>query len=186
MSVPHVLLGLLEAGPSHGYTLKAAYDARFAGARPLRYGQVYATLARLQREGWAEEVAIEPGAGPERRRYALTPSGVQELEQWLAAPEAATTYSGGVLFAKAMLALASGRSAEDVLDAQREVHLARMREVTRAARDTDPLGRLAADFELAHLAADLDWMETMVRRVHDTPAMRDLAARDTTAPGEDA
>lgn len=160
MSVSHMLLGLLEGQPSHGYTLKAEYDARFAADRPLRYGQVYATLARLQRDGLAEEVAVEAGAGPDRRMYAVTPRGVQELESWLSTPEPATGYAVSVLFAKTVLALTSGRSAADVLDAQRTVHLARMREVTRGARGLDVVARLAADFELAHLQADLDWIET--------------------------
>lgn len=165
MSVPHLLLGLLEPGPSHGYTLKSDYDSRFGRDRPLRYGQVYATLARLQRDGWAEEVAVEPGAGPERRLYAVTPSGVQELTAWLVTPEPPTTYANPVLFAKTVLALTSGRSAADVLDAQRAAHLVRMREVTRAARGADPLAKLAADFELAHLEADLQWIETAGARL---------------------
>jgi DNA-binding PadR family transcriptional regulator len=160
-----VLLGLLEPRPTHGYTLKAAYDSRFGQERPLRYGQVYATLARLQREGWAQEVAVEPGAGPDRRTYAVTPAGVQELSGWLVTPEPPTAYAHGVLFAKTVLALTSGRSAADVLDAQREVHVRRMREVLRAARGADVLTRLAADHEVAHLEADLAWIETAGARL---------------------
>ena len=67
MSVPHTMLGLLRTGPRHGYDLKRAYDARFAHARPLRYGQIYATLARLQRDGFVILDAEEPGQGPDRR-----------------------------------------------------------------------------------------------------------------------
>jgi len=174
MSVPHMLLGLLEPGPSHGYTLKAAFDSRFATDRPLRYGQVYATLSRLQRDGLAEEVAIEPGSGPERRMYAVTPRGVQELSTWLVTPEPPTGYAVSVLFAKTVLALTSGRSAADVLDAQRRVHLARMRAVTKAAASTDVLSRLAADYELAHLEADLQWIEVAGAR---------LTAAGTDLPG---
>ena len=165
MSIPHVLLGLLEVEPRHGYTLKADYDERFGGGRPLRFGQVYATLARLQREGWAQEIAIEAGAGPERRRFAITNSGVQELTSWLSSPQPPTAYDTSVLFAKTVLALSSGRSAADILDAQRAVHLVRMREVTRGRRDGDWTRQLAADFELAHLQADLDWIETAAARI---------------------
>jgi DNA-binding PadR family transcriptional regulator len=170
MSVPHVLLGLLEPLPSHGYTLKSHYDERFGRDRPLRYGQVYATLARLQREGWAEEVAIESGAGPERKLYAVTPRGVEELESWLTTPEPPAVYAHSVLFAKTMLALMSGRSATEVLDAQRAAHLARMREVTQAARKADVVTRLSADFEIAHLEADLKWIETAAARLDQAAA----------------
>ena len=54
MSIGHALLGILAQGPAHGYDLKREHDLRFAGAKPLAYGQVYATLARLERDGHAE------------------------------------------------------------------------------------------------------------------------------------
>jgi len=47
------LLGLLDREPSHGYDLKRDYDAYFGRGRPLPFGQVYATLARLARDGKA-------------------------------------------------------------------------------------------------------------------------------------
>jgi DNA-binding PadR family transcriptional regulator len=165
MSVPHVLLGLLEPGPQHGYTLKSAYDARFGRARELRFGQVYATLARLERSGLAEVVGVEHGEGPDRRVYAVTPGGVEELTSWMSTPEPPTAQAQSVLFAKTVLALMSGRSAADVLDAQRAVHLTRMRDVRRGAADGDVIARLAADHELAHLEADLTWIELAGRRL---------------------
>ena len=170
MSVSHVLLGLLEPGPRHGFGLKAAYDARFGRARSLGFGQVYATLARFERDGLAELVGVESGEGPERRVYAVTPSGVEELESWLGRPEQPTAYAQGVLFTKVVLALMSGRPAEQILDAQRAVHLERMREVRRAVEEGDLLGRLAADYEVGHLDADLRWIELAERRLD---ALRD-------------
>jgi len=53
MSVPLTLLGLLEREPSHGYDLKRDYDTYFGRGKPLPYGQVYATLSRLARDGMA-------------------------------------------------------------------------------------------------------------------------------------
>src|SRR5439155_1103193 len=49
VSVSSTMLGLLEPQPSHGYELKREYDRRFGRDRPLPFGQVYATLARLER-----------------------------------------------------------------------------------------------------------------------------------------
>ena len=72
MAIGTTFLGLLEAGPRHGYDLKRAYDERFGADRPLSYGQVYATLARLLKNGLVEVDGVEPGAGPERKRYAIT------------------------------------------------------------------------------------------------------------------
>src|SRR2546423_14104921 len=74
--VPVTLLGLLEREPSHGYDLKRDYDVLFGRGRPLPFGQVYATLARLARDGKVVVGPSEPGAGPDRKRDAITDEGV--------------------------------------------------------------------------------------------------------------
>ena len=56
MSTSHVLLGLLAAGSRHGYELKRAHDARLPRARPLAFGQVYATLSQIGRASCRERV----------------------------------------------------------------------------------------------------------------------------------
>ena len=75
MSVPLTLLGLLEREPSHGYDLKRDYDAYFGRGKPLPFGQVYSTLGRLARDGKVVVGEIEPGEGPDRKRYVITDSG---------------------------------------------------------------------------------------------------------------
>jgi hypothetical protein len=59
----------------------------------------------------------------------------------------------------------SGRSAVEVLDAQRATHLVRMRELTERKRVGDLTDALACDFELFHLEADLRWIELAGKRV---------------------
>jgi DNA-binding PadR family transcriptional regulator len=76
MTVPMTLLGLLEREPRHGYDLKRDYDAYFGRRKPLPFGQVYTTLARLARDGNVQAGEPEPGAGPERKRYVITAQGV--------------------------------------------------------------------------------------------------------------
>jgi DNA-binding PadR family transcriptional regulator len=61
MSVPMTLLGLLEREPSHGYDLKREYDTYFGHGKPLSFGQLYATLARLDRDGKAIAGPAEAG-----------------------------------------------------------------------------------------------------------------------------
>lgn len=174
MNIPCTLLGLLEPEPSHGYELKRAYDQRFGGDKPLPFGQVYATLGRLQRDGRVEVQGTEPGSGPERKRYAITKEGVTALEQWLSQPEPPEPRLQSVLFAKVVLALLSGRPADHFLDTQRASHLARMRELT-ALRRAGGLGQtLLADYALFHLEADLRWIDMTESRLDQ------LAAEVTT------
>src|SRR5687768_14765999 len=130
MSVPLTLLGLLEREPSHGYDLKRDYDTYFGRGRPLPFGQVYATLSRLARDGKVVISEVEPGEGPERKRYVITELGVTEVDAWLTEPVQAEPHLQTVLFAKVVLALMLGRPAEEYLDTQRGAHLRRMQELT--------------------------------------------------------
>jgi DNA-binding PadR family transcriptional regulator len=165
MSVPLTLLGLLEREPSHGYDLKRDYDTYFGRAKPLPFGQVYATLGRLARDGKVIAAEAERGAGPDRRRYVITEQGVSDVETWLSEPVEPEPHLQTVLFAKVVLALISGRSAEDYLDRQRAAHLRRMRELTELRRSGDLVDALLADHGLFHLEADLRWIDLTSARV---------------------
>src|SRR3954470_20215176 len=136
MTVPLALLGLLEREPSHGYDLKRDYDTFFGRGKPLPFGQVYATLARLARDGKVIAAEAEPGAGPDRKRYVITDDGIEEVESWLAEPVVPEPHLQTVLFVKVVLALMLGRPAEDYLDTQRAAHLGRMRELTELRRSS--------------------------------------------------
>jgi DNA-binding PadR family transcriptional regulator len=165
MSVPLTLLGLLEREPSHGYDLKRDYDAYFGRGKPLPFGQVYATLGRLARDGKVVMSDVEPGVGGERKRYVITESGATEVDAWLTEPVAAEPHLQTVLFSKVVLALMLGRSAEQYLDIQRQAHLTRMRELTEIRRAGGLVDALLADHGLFHLEADLRWIDTTAARL---------------------
>ncbi|MDT0320986.1 PadR family transcriptional regulator [Streptomyces millisiae] len=165
MSISHTLLGLLEAGPRHGYDLKRAFDAHFGQDRPLHYGQVYSTMSRLLKHGLVEVEGIEPGDGPERKRYAITDAGVTDVESWLTSPEKPEPYLHSVLYTKVVLALLTGRDAAVLLDTQRAEHLRLMRELTRRKTGGDLADQLICDHALFHLEADLRWLELTTARL---------------------
>ena len=167
MNVSYALLGLLEPAPSHGYELKRAYDGHFGSDRPLAFGQVYATLGRLERDGQVTIDGTQAGGGPERKRYAITAPGRAAVDTWLRTPEPPEPHLQTVLFAKVVLALLSGRSAEVFLDAQRAEHLARMRDLTSRRRDGALGDKLLADYGLFHLEADLRWIDLTTSRLSD-------------------
>lgn len=165
MSVPLTLLGLLEREPSHGYDLKRDYDSFFGRGKPLPYGQVYATLGRLARDGKVMAGEAEPGDGPERKRYVITETGATEFETWLQEPVAPEPTLQSVLFTKVVLALLLGRDAELYLDTQRAAHLRRMRELTELRRNGALVDALLADHGLFHLEADLRWIDLTAARL---------------------
>jgi DNA-binding PadR family transcriptional regulator len=165
MSVPMTLLGLLDREPRHGYDLKRDYDTFFGRGRPLPFGQVYATLSRLARDGRAVVGEAEPGAGPDRKRYTITDTGKAQVEAWLAEPVPAEPHLRTDLFAKVVLSVMLGRPAEEYLDAQRAAHLRRMRELTELKHSDNLLDALLADHGLFHLEADLRWIDLTAARL---------------------
>ncbi|MBW1602811.1 PadR family transcriptional regulator [Streptomyces sp. JJ66] len=165
MSISHALLGLLESGPSHGYDLKRAFDARFGHDRQLAYGQVYATMSRLLKNGLVEVDAVEAGEGPERKRYAITEAGVTDVATWLGRPEKPEPYLQSTLYTKVVLALLTERDAAGLLDTQRAEHLRLMRELTQRKRGGDLAHQLICDHALFHLEADLRWLELTAARL---------------------
>jgi DNA-binding PadR family transcriptional regulator len=169
MTVPMAMLALLSERPTHGFDLKHRYDELLGHERELKYGQVYATLQRLERDGLANDVGVAPGAGADRRMYAITGAGVSELDQWLATPQVPLGRPAEI-FTRVVLALVSGRPAEKILDAHRRVFIKRMRELTKRRATDDAIARLAADYEIAHLEADLKWIETAARRLKEAQA----------------
>jgi len=176
MSVPVTLLGLLEREPSHGYDLKRDYDAFFGRAKPLPFGQVYATLSRLARDGKVVISDVAPGEGPDRKRYIITELGATEVQAWLREPIDPEPHLQTVLFAKVVLALMLGRPADQYLDTQRAAHLQRMRELTDIKRSGGLIDGFLADHGLFHLEADLRWIEL-------TTARLDVLAKEVAAKG---
>lgn len=167
MSVPYALLGLLESQPRHGYDLKRLFDRYFAPTHPVAFAQVYSTLGRLERRGRVRVESIERAEGPDRRRFAITASGLGELESWLDRPLDAEPQIQVPLFTKVVVAILSGRPVEPLVDTERHAHLARMRELTTVRRTASLPVALLADNELFHLEADLRWLDLTAARVDE-------------------
>ncbi|UWZ39928.1 helix-turn-helix transcriptional regulator [Dactylosporangium roseum] len=169
MFAPLVLLGLLAAGPRHGYDLKRAYDRTLPRAKPLGFGQVYATLGRLERDGLVVRSGHERDGGPDRTVYALTDDGHVRLTEWLGTVEEPAPHVASTLLAKVVVALlaAGPEQALAYLAAQRKAHAARLRGLTRTkAEPGATIGDvIAADYAIAHLDADLTWLAATIERV---------------------
>ncbi|RLP75580.1 PadR family transcriptional regulator [Mycetocola tolaasinivorans] len=171
MDNAQTLLGLLEAAPSHGYDLKGEYDRYFGGQKPLAFGQVYATLARLIRDGLILEAqGGESSGGPDRKSYSVTAAGRVRVREWMFTPDTPEPTLQSNLFAKTVIALLLDEDAASLLDAQRACHQARMRELTRAKRDADLATILTIDHALFHIEADLRWIELTGARLTELRA----------------
>lgn len=161
------LLGLVGTGPTHGYDLKHQYDSLFGSVRVMAFGQIYSTLSRMIRDGYIETLGQEPGSGPDRKRYQITPAGREHLQQWLREPDIPSPQMQTNLFAKTVLALMLDDDADALLDTQRKALLGRMRKLTTEKAEAPLLDRLAIDHTLFQIEADLRWIDMTSARLTD-------------------
>jgi DNA-binding PadR family transcriptional regulator len=158
-----VVLAMLAKEPSHGYQLRARLrDALGALGDAMNAGHVYVTLARLEKAGL---LAVEGSAGgtdrPDRKVYALTPTGQRRVAEWIA--EASWPKPDLTEFHLKLIAAASARLADPlaIVDTQRRELLHRLRDAQGAAMaepEHSPAALLLEGIVL-RLRADLRWLE---------------------------
>ena len=85
MSLEHAILGFLDYGPFTGYDLKKVFDTSVQHFWPADQSQIYRTLARLAKRGWAEVEVVPQENRPNRKAYHITETGREELRRWLTA-----------------------------------------------------------------------------------------------------
>lgn len=173
MSVRHSLLALLAEEPRHGYGLKAHFERSTAGTWPLNVGQVYTTLARLERDGLAEptDPPDQTGEGPgARQSWRITDRGREALSQWFDEPVSLDPPARDELAIKVLLAIAADAdSVGPILVRQRAAALERMAELTRHKAKADPARELpwvlVLDALLLKLEAEVRWLDLVAARL---------------------
>ena len=174
MGVREGLLALLDREPTHGYQLKTGFEAATGGVWSLNVGQVYATLERLERDGYVVSDAPDTRTG--QRSYRITDAGADELGKWWDAVPGDEPPPRDELMVKVLLAIAHDRErALDVITKQRNALMTALQERQRAttrkaaARSNnanDPLvDRLVVDALVVRAEADLRWLDLCEERL---------------------
>jgi DNA-binding PadR family transcriptional regulator len=162
-----VVLAMLAKEPSYGYQLRARLrQALGPVGEALNDGQVYVTLARLEKAGQVSSEQL-PGQADrsDRKVYALTAAGQQRVADWLA--EVSWPRPDLAEFHLKLIAAAQAGLADPIaiVDTQRRELLRRLREAQRAAM-AEPAGSDAAlllEGIVLRLQADLRWLEACER-----------------------
>jgi len=182
MSIRSGLLALLAEAPKHGYQLRVDFEVRTGGTWPLNIGQVYTTLARLERDGLVELVAEEDG----QRTYDVTAAGRTAVAQWFAEPVKREAPPRDELAIKlAVAATTPGIDVQEVIQAQRTETMRGLRDCTRLKAET-PDGDLAwlivLDGLIFNAEAEMRWLDACEARLarHTTHAPAKTAPSKTT------
>jgi DNA-binding PadR family transcriptional regulator len=149
MSIRNGILALLVEAPSHGYQVKTDFEERTGGTWPLNIGQVYTTLARLERDGLVRVVDDVDEGDASRVVYGVTDAGRAVVREWFTTPVHRTQAPRDELAIKLALAVrAPGVEVAGLVQAQR----------TEAVRSLQELTRLKANADASESAGDLAWL----------------------------
>lgn len=168
MSVRNSLLAILATQPTHGYGLKSDFERSTSGAWPLNIGQVYTTLARLERDGLVEPLSVSEDSA--RQTWRITKKGRSELARWFGEPVESDPPPRDELAIKVLLAIAADRDdVSAILDAQRVATLERMAELTRQKQRADPEQELPwvllLDALILKAKAEIEWIDLCEARL---------------------
>jgi DNA-binding PadR family transcriptional regulator len=198
MSVRQAMLALLEQGPMYGYQLRAEFEERTGSTWPLNVGQVYTTLARLERDGLVEKLEGEAADEPADRGtdhgaiYRVTEAGRDEVAAWFTTPVARTQPPRDELAIKIALAVTMpGVDVAGLIQQQRSATMAALQDYTRLKRrlagdpDTDDLAwGLVLDSLVFAAEAEIRWLDHCEARVRRAAGRR--AGAGVSRPGTQA
>ena len=172
MTVRNSLLAILAGQAEHGYGLKSSFEERTAGAWPLNVGQVYTTLARLERDGLViTDAAVEEDARS-RQPWRITDAGRAALDDWYETPVVDDPPPRDELAIKVLLAVAADEvDVGDILDRQRNATMELLQRYTRQKRAAEPDRDLAwlllLDALILKAEAEIKWIDRCEDRLRD-------------------
>lgn len=167
------ILALLAKEPAHGYEVRQRLvEALGPPGQALNPGQVYVTLARLEKVGLVAVEQVSQQSQPDKKVYELTPAGRERVAEWLA--DVTWSKVAPTDFHLKLVTAATAGLADPValIDAQRHELLRQLREVqqTVLAQPPDSHGGLLLEGAALRLQADVRWLELCEQRWLDRGA----------------
>ncbi|GAA2133936.1 PadR family transcriptional regulator [Nocardioides bigeumensis] len=186
MSVRQALLALLDEQPRYGYQLRSEFEQRTGAAWPLNVGQVYTTLARLERDGFVEGAGDD---GDGHVMYRVTEQGRAEVAAWFTTPVGRTQPPRDELAIKlAMAVTVPGVDVGTVIQQQRTATMGALQDYTRLkqrAGSTEPAElawSLVLDSMVFAAEAEIRWLDHCEARVRRAAAEARATASTSDVP----
>ncbi|MDH4140742.1 MAG: PadR family transcriptional regulator [Coriobacteriia bacterium] len=184
MSLDYAILGFLDSQELSGYDLKTkCFDGAVAHFWTADQAQVYRTLDRLKSRGLVSATRRRQTARPDRRVYAITPTGRRALTEWLAGPHALPPYRNPFLIQVNFAEGLSNDALAEVLERQREQHQMRLADLRarsasapgkgggkRTPSRAELLHRMTFDAAMAQERSSIDWLDDCIEVLQRTPS----------------
>ena len=160
-----LLLGLLRSQDMHGYQLHEAIDSHLGMGVQLTKPTAYRLLSNMAEQGWVTYRAEQEGNRPPRRVYTITAQGEAAFQQLLR--ENLATYQPAEFTCQIGLAFLDELSTEEALALlySRRTGMADILESTREHGEHPGSLQLMLDHQVHLLAAELDWLDTVIARI---------------------
>ena len=169
-----LFLALLADESRYGYEIKQTLEQEFGELLPaLNAGQIYSTLARLERDGLVVGQSIE-GDNRRKRVYELTEAGRTALARWIEAPVPGTRLKDEFFMKLVILASAGLAEPKALIAGQRREYLQSLRDLDAVVSvdGSRPAADLLAEGAILHLKADLEWLDLIEQKL---PMQRESA-----------
>jgi DNA-binding PadR family transcriptional regulator len=178
MEVPMALaewtvLVLLSQRPAHGFAVSQLTAPGGELGRIWRIPRpvVYRAIGRLVEAGLITPAAVEPGLGPQRTIYTVTPQGREAAETWLSTPVEHVRDIRSHLLIKLALLYRAGRDPAGLLTRQRAV----LDPIARAVQDQqarlDGFDAILLAWRRATAAAAVGFLDEIAAKgVSESPA----------------
>ena len=169
MAFQHVILALLEGGPSHGWQMKgqieAALGPEYGG---LNKGYIYEVIHKMERDGLVtSRVEPQEGMRPDRSVLEVTDAGLEQLTEWLAEPVRRSAGFRDEFVQKVLAASLRGEdTVREVCRAQRRLLLAEAKalQTLRREREGDAGASFTIEIAILRTNAELECVEAAEAR----------------------
>jgi PadR family transcriptional regulator, regulatory protein AphA len=86
MALREVILTVLARGEMTGYEITKDFEAVYVHFWRASHQQVYRELAQLKKDGGVTVKVVAQESRPDKKVYAITKRGLEELKRWIVAP----------------------------------------------------------------------------------------------------
>src|ERR1700759_5096835 len=86
LALREVILTVLARGEMTGYEITKDFEAVYVHFWRASHQQVYRELARLNKDGRVTVNKVAQEGKPDKKVYAITKKGLEELRRWIAEP----------------------------------------------------------------------------------------------------
>jgi DNA-binding PadR family transcriptional regulator len=162
-----LFLALLAGDSGHGYELKQTLEQEFGTLLPaLNAGQIYSTLARLERDRLVRGRSVA-GDSRGKRIYELTDAGRAVLAAWIEKPVPGTRLKDEFFMKLVVVASTGLAEPKAVIDGQRREYLQSLRDLDAhlAGNGKSAAAELLVEGAVLHLRADLEWLDLIEQRL---------------------